>query len=676
MTLRIRRLKLVVVTDAANYGADIEFSNGLVLLRADNTRGKSTCLKAIVYALGLERMFGPASQPPLTPAMRSLIKDQETELPVLESQVLLEVENAAGEFLTIQRQVVGSSDRDWRLVNVWQSRMADLVQPTSSSSYYVRDPGTATRESGFHTRLAEFMGWDLPEVLKYDGTVVPLYIECLLPLFYVEQTHGWSAIQATTPRFFQIRDVEKKALEFILNLDACTRDVKRQKLEQEESEIKKAWLLQREEIELIANSCGGTTRNIPRSPVPTWPPEAPPFIEIYRDEQTISLEAALDQNTVALKRLEEEEIPTVQQTVSEATAELNASYERLNDLELLADEVTDDITLESTEETALQARITALKEDLIKNQDAVRLQSYGATEHLHVAAGECPTCHQNISDILLDQRQVEVVMTIDENIEYIRNQIQTFERLQARMTGSLKAKQRKLESIQNKIADVRGEVRALKRTLIADGRLPSLAALRERIVLEEESQRFVEAKERFIGQLGEFENLAQKWRSVMARKRRLSGDALTDADREKLSILESRFKELERAFGFNSFPISALSLSPVNYRPTREGFDLVYDVSASDNIRTICAYLLGVLEMSRRYSTNHPGLLILDEPRQQNVKWSDLTEVLALASESRKFDQQVIVATSDPEARVEEICEKTDCQLISFSGHILSRVTT
>jgi len=119
MTLRIRRLKLVVVTDAANYGADIEFSNGLVLLRADNTRGKSTCLKAIVYALGLERMFGPASQPPLTPAMRSLIKDQETELPVLESQVLLEVENAAGEFLTIQREVVGSSDRDWRLVNVW-----------------------------------------------------------------------------------------------------------------------------------------------------------------------------------------------------------------------------------------------------------------------------------------------------------------------------------------------------------------------------------------------------------------------------------------------------------------------------------------------------------------------------------------------------------------------------
>ena len=162
----------------------------------------------------------------------------------------------------------------------------------------------------------------------------------------------------------------------------------------------------------------------------------------------------------------------------------------------------------------------------------------------------------------------------------------------------------------------------------------------------------------------------------MARKRRLSGDALTEADRDKLSVLETRFRELELAFGFASFPISALSLSQVNYRPTREGFDLVYDVSASDNIRTICAYLLGVLEMSRRYTTNHPGLLILDEPRQQNVKWSDLTEVLARASDSRKFDQQVIVATSDPESRVEEICEKTACQLISFSGHILSRLTT
>jgi hypothetical protein len=65
MSLRIRRLKLLVVTEKGDFGADIKFPDGLVLLRADNTSGKSTCLKAMIYALGLERMFGPANQPPL-----------------------------------------------------------------------------------------------------------------------------------------------------------------------------------------------------------------------------------------------------------------------------------------------------------------------------------------------------------------------------------------------------------------------------------------------------------------------------------------------------------------------------------------------------------------------------------------------------------------------------------
>jgi len=401
----------------------------------------------------------------------------------------------------------------------------------------------------------------------------------------------------------------------------------------------------------------------------------PPFIEIYRDEQAISLNAALEENFGELKRLEEDEIPTVQQTVSQATVQLNAGYQRLNDLELLSQEIADDIRLETAEQAALQARLAALNEDLKKNQDVARLRNYGATDHLHVASGECPTCHQNIADVLLDQREQETVMTIDENIEYIRNQIQTFERLEQRMVGGISAKQRKLDAIENKIGDIRGEVRVLKRTLIADGRIPSLAALRERIVLEEESQRFVETSERFTGQLSEFEVLSRKWRSVLTRKRRLTAEVVTRDDRNKLKSLENRFCELESLFGFDSFPTARLSLSPDNYRPTREGFDLVYAVSASDNIRTSCAFLLGLLEMARVYETNHPGLLILDEPRQQNVKWSDHTEVFVRAAEAKQYAQQVIVATSDSEMRIAEVCEKTDCQLISFPDHILSRVS-
>ena len=674
MSLRIRRLRLLVVTEQDNYGADIVFPDGLVLLRAENTSGKSTCLKAIVYALGLERMFGPANQPPLTPAMTSMIEDGDKELPILESQVFLEIANGGGETLTLQRQVVGSSDRDWRLVTLWDGSVLGDATLVGGKGYYVRDPGTATRESGLHTRLAEFIGWELPDVLKYDGTLVPLYMECVLPLLYVEQRHGWSSIQATSPRFLQIRDIEKKAIEFLLDLDACSRDVQRQQVEQEEGETKRSWESLHEECELLANSCNGSVRNLPNNPQTKWPLEVRPFIEISRDETSVSLKEALEADVKMLKKLEEEEIPTAQEAVSETEKKLSSAYRRLIDLEVLEREISEDIELETADLAALDKRLAALREDLKKNQDVERLRKYGTTDHLHLVTGRCPTCHQTISDALLDQQDQDTIMTIDENIEYIRNQVRTFEGMRGRISGSIRSRHRKLSAIENRGAAIRAEIRTLKRTLISDGRIPSIAAIRERILLEEEIEVLVGVAERFAGKLSGFEELSDRWKSLIARKRRLTAEVLTSSDQTKLSTLERRFLDLESLFGFKSFPTAKLSLSRANYRPTRDGFDLVYDVSASDNVRTICAYLLSLLEVARSSKTNHPGLLILDEPRQQNLQWSDLREVLMRVARAGEAAQQVIVATSDSEPEVREICRRTGAHFISFPGYILQRI--
>ena len=44
-------------TSSGPFGADIPFSTGLNVLWADNTKGKSTSLQGLLYALGLERML-------------------------------------------------------------------------------------------------------------------------------------------------------------------------------------------------------------------------------------------------------------------------------------------------------------------------------------------------------------------------------------------------------------------------------------------------------------------------------------------------------------------------------------------------------------------------------------------------------------------------------------------
>src|SRR5207249_2893774 len=136
-----------------------------------------------------------------------------------------------------------------------------------------------------------------------------------------------------------------------------------------------------------------------------------------------------------------------------------------------------------------------------------KLRGYGATSGLKVTTGFCPTCHQSTKDSLLNQQQEGAVMSLEENIEYIRSQIQTFSKMQTRALGSVKAKQRRLEATQNHAAELRSQVRILKRTLVTDGRVPSLAAVRERVTLEERIERFSSFEEKFTGKLGGFDEL-------------------------------------------------------------------------------------------------------------------------------------------------------------------------
>src|SRR5436190_12602477 len=106
MKLRIRELLIRITTAEGLYGAKLHFAPGLCLIRASNTKGKSTCVQAILYALGLEGMLSARHEVPLTPAVtESILVEDDKWLPVLESEVLLEIENEQGEVLTIRRPI-------------------------------------------------------------------------------------------------------------------------------------------------------------------------------------------------------------------------------------------------------------------------------------------------------------------------------------------------------------------------------------------------------------------------------------------------------------------------------------------------------------------------------------------------------------------------------------------
>lgn len=673
MSLRIRQLHLRVQTGEGLYGTRIAFGNGLVLLRADNTMGKSTCVQAIIYALGLEKMLGPSSAIPLPHVMTTYLADGEKEISVLESEVLLEIENDKGEFLTIQRTVVGG--RDTRLVSTWEG--ARLTDPTGSFAqrdYYVRDAGSAQNEAGFQRRLAEFVGWALPTVRRFNGGECPLYLEAICPLFIVEQKHGWAGIQANLPTYFAIREMAKRCVEFVLNLDAARFIEERQRLEQEEAELKNRWKNLNNIAVTNLKSVNGRVVGLPGVPSAQWPLSTAPSIEVFRNGVWISFESALVSDKDELTRLELEPVETAGEASVAARSQLEFAQQTLAQRELIAGELLDELQREQLQQASTDSRLAALREDRRRNKDALKLKAFGSDAGWRVIEHVCPTCQQHLADTLLPQGPIENPMSLEENITFIENQIGTFEHLRENAALLIGRKEAELATFRSDIEGLRVQIRSLRQTLLAPTSTPAIEAVRIRIAIETR----IRSAERAIADFGEtmesFAEVAVAWRGVLDEKRRLPTDGFSVSDKSKLARLQALFREQLKEFRFSSLNVDTLEISPDTYRPTREGFDLGFDLSASDNIRTIWAYLQGLLELSADQAMNHFGLLLFDEPRQQEAAELSFERLLARAAKSKDRGQQIIFATSEPLSNIERMTNGLDVQVVSFEGRVVARI--
>lgn len=110
-----------------------------------------------------------------------------------------------------------------------------------------------------------------------------------------------------------------------------------------------------------------------------------------------------------------------------------------------------------------------------------------------------------------------------------------------------------------------------------------------------------------------------------------------------------------------------------DYLPRRDDFDLQADISASDSVRVIWAYLLGLLEVGEQFDTNHPGLVVFDEPKQQSAK--DLSfEALLRRASGEGGGRQVIFATSEPLEALNTMLGGVEHTIHIVDGYLLKKV--
>ncbi|MEG8026206.1 hypothetical protein QP162_20870 [Sphingomonas aurantiaca] len=248
-----------------------------------------------------------------------------------ESFVAVELENADAQRIMVRRNVVAETDR--RLITVVEGPA--LTKPDShyeARDYFVHDPGAAKRDAGFHRMLAQFMGWTLPTVKRYDGSDTTLYLETLFPLFYVEQKSGWSSIPAAIPTHFRIRDAAKRSVEFLLALETHVLELRKQEIDLQLGIARTRWSATIDEVRSLTGAQGLRVQQLSQAPTTMQAEIRTAYLQAGRGDEWRNLDALLAELQERLETFDTVAIPNAEGVAVAAAAEVDRVTLEIQDI--------------------------------------------------------------------------------------------------------------------------------------------------------------------------------------------------------------------------------------------------------------------------------------------------------------------------------------------------------
>lgn len=612
--LRLNAIKIAIHCSDGDYGVSIPFSTGLNIIRAKNSTGKSSVFNSIVYALGLEQLLGGTGESTMKPVLRSFLKYGEKTFTVLESKVQLEIANESGQTITATRWIK-SGTMDSRLIRVHLGPVLTVGGGYRSEDYFVHMPGAAVEASGFHRFLAMFMGMDLPRVPTFDGEDRLLYIQALFPLFFREQLKGWSTFYSQLPSNFGLRDISKRSIEYVLNLDILESTRKRDELRVRRTVLADRWRNLVTSMRQTAEQAGGFLSEVPLS----YPDlSSDPKVLIYVDDRNV-----IDMNQRIMDLIDQVSTSFGEAKVGQVSEQQEARLANLEQealaLQSAANSLRAEVQMEDSNRASLVEDLETLQGDLSKNQEIKRLYSLGSDIEISIANGLCPTCGQHIKDALLDQDIDIQPMGIDENIKYIREQIEAIRFALEQSSVLIERKRTKLIAVERILNQQRRSIRLLRKELMEDPRMPSQQVLEGYVEAKANLMALKEARTKVDYYSDQLRGVQEEWRKYLNDKATVSDRYFSNSDLEKLKLLEGSLRDYAGRFQYHSGSVGDIGISEDKYTPTIEGYDVRVDSSASDHIRLIWAYVCALLHVSNTFGANHPGLIIMDEPGQQQM---------------------------------------------------------
>ena len=657
--LKIDSLKISVNTNGGCFSTFIRFSEGLNVIRAENSSGKSTCINAIAYGLGLEAILGPRRKKTFPKSLHKEIFDNKVNQNpyfVSSSFVVLTVRNSHGQTAKLRREILGHENKIAVQVN---GKEHDYFLGSAGQV------GSAVSERGFHHWLADFIGWELPNVITYDGNEVKLYLECIFPLFFIEQKRGWSEIQANIPTHYGIKNVKKAAMEFCLAVDSFELE---KKITRNKNRIEKAesdWGKIISVSESVAEFNSVQMSQIP----PIGKYQNSSNIEFYYLEGEVKISVSEQERST--KRLREKLSKNIEKSVPD-NEELSTQLTILRNLRRKIEKNAESIEIAIIAASETESKLFVLKQDLLQYQQLKRLKRVGSKIDADLDTQKCPICESDLYDTLGNRTAKRQPMTLEENIDFLESQVDFFTRvknknihqlqeLQAEsrfLNSKLNLESEKCDGIREDINDINGATKAL---------------LREKIQTEIKLREVVKLKELLEKQRAKASKVHNEWTVATNSLKQLRKESSAEDKMSVIHKLEAIIKANLSSFGFDPSAVNSISISPQTFRPEQEGYDIVAETSASDYIRIIWSYTLALMQLAgEEESIKHGGFVVFDEPRQHETSKISFAKLIEKASGTSTYQGQVIFATSMDESELQPVCDKGNVNLVRFSDYMLT----
>lgn len=649
--LKINAIKLEINTTAGLFGADLSFTTGLNIIRGDNTTGKSSMFRSILYALGLEELLGGKNAGVMPYVFREHVEHDGNEYKVIQSFVYLEFSN--GEATVTTKRSVVCDGRMPQLVDVIMGKYLTEGGEYEIKPMWVHDAGGASNENyGFHLFLQEFIGWDLPEVMNSRGEESKLYIQQIAPAFIIEQFTGWTDFLATMP-YYNLRNSEGRSIEFLLNMDVAENEKTKRYVQIQKRIVEEKWNLLFDKAKSYAQKGAATLKGIDSKP------------SIINDINSISMFIAKGEVVYSIvdyiellkdeyNTLESAQIPTVGENLNKNEKLLEQYTEQYNSLSLQIDVFSPNISLDKARLVSYQKQLEDISDDLRRNKDIQKLNTLGASVDMPTAKSLCPICKTDIRNLsLLPEEVKETPMQLEENITYLEAQKKMVEVYIDGQKKLIQDKEQRLNSMLSRVAELRQLIRNTRKELVTDDRLPSEVEIEKRLNLKHRIEFYTKLIDDFDELKKEILLLSSDWESMKRKEANLPTDFFSSEDRRKLTDLDAKFSHLLNTFGYTSQSGNRIKISMENYFPIVEvkindektkQYAIKYDSSGSDFVRAIWAYTCALKKVGDTNKTNHPNLLILDEPQQQSAAISAFRNLLTELSQYK--DGQVLVFAS------------------------------